>query len=112
MSAVVEFFIGDTGRNWVIQLVDSAGVAINVTGWTAKLQAKSPDIATTIDLAGTIFDATAGKFSFAAPGNQITIAQAGTRKAVSFSCQVRAVDGSAKVRYSSTFPLQLTKPLL
>lgn len=99
MNTALRFVRGDTRRplQWVVQ---QSGVAVNVTGWTAKVQLKSPDLpGVVIDLAGAVLDGPGGVFQWTGFGNAISAAQLGLKPTATFTGQFRAVDGSGLIAY-------------
>jgi len=61
-EVVREVRVGATRKKLIYQLKDENGAAINITGFTIRLQGKSADLpAVEIDQAGTIIDAPNGK---------------------------------------------------
>ncbi|MHA2248276.1 MAG: BppU family phage baseplate upper protein [Candidatus Hodarchaeales archaeon] len=59
-----EFVVGDTGPAIACTYTDSAGAAIDVTGWTIKLHIKRPSTHTVLTITATLSDPSNGIFQF------------------------------------------------
>lgn len=102
-----EVVVGATRRDLVVILVDAvSGVPINLTGGSAKLQGKSPDLpAVPFDAAMTLTDAANGKVTLAGLGSLVTHANlaAVSMKSATYALRVRFVDASSKVDFGTEF---------
>jgi hypothetical protein len=97
MTAANNNFVIDQGANWFVTVVykNSAGVAIDLTGYTTALQIRDTYADTTTDL------------SLTSPSGGITITGAtGTLAIRATAAQTGALDDSAKYDYD----LEITSP--
>lgn len=111
MSQVVEFVRGDTYRSlrWIVTL---GGAVQNITGWTAKVQLTSKELAgVQIDVAGINLQATAaGTFEWASFGNSITAEQLGVKPVAHFVGRFRGVDPTSKIAYTEEIEVDILAP--
>jgi hypothetical protein len=104
-----EVVVGSTRRDVIVVLTDATtGLPINLTGGSAKIQGKSPDLAAvTIDAVMTLTDPQNGKVKYAGIGGLVTQANLNTAGITSatYSLRVRFVDATALVDYSPQFEI-------
>lgn len=104
-----EVVVGATRKDLVVVLLDATtGVPINLTGGSAKLQGRSPDlVAVNIDSVMTLTDPANGKVTMASLGALVTHANLAAASIVSavYKLRVRFTDASAKVDFGPEFEL-------
>ena len=101
---------GATSRkDLVVVLIDAVtGLPINLTGGSARLQGKSPDLpAVNIDAAMALTDPANGKVTYSGLGALVTHANLVAASATSavYQLRVKFTDASAKVDYGPMFEL-------
>jgi hypothetical protein len=103
MSAIpIEQFVrGDTQRALMVQIVNAAGVAVPITGWTLRYQASSADLPDLeLDLAAEVVDALKGICQVPAFGDQLTAEQLGAKTIARYLGRVRGTDPYGRVGWT------------
>lgn len=107
-----EVVVESTMRDLVVSLVDNNNAPINLTGGSARLQGKSAQIVTTVDVAGALTDPAQGGVTFTGIGALITAANLGSNERATFKLRVKYTDASAEWDYSDPFNIDwLAKPV-
>jgi hypothetical protein len=104
-----EVVVGATRKDLVVVLIDATtGQPIVLTGGSAKLQGRSPDlVAVNIDAVMTLSNPAVGQVTMPSLGSLVThanLAAASIQSAV-YKLRVRFVDASAKVDFGPEFEL-------
>jgi hypothetical protein len=89
-----EVVVGATAKDFVLEVVDEAGLPINVTGMTFALQGTSPDLpSTTIDAAGTVTDGAQGVVTWTGVGAYVDGTDMGSVTRAGFAFRVKKSAG-------------------
>jgi len=102
-----EVVVGASRKDLVVTLVDATtGVPINLSGGSAKMQGKCPDLPSfPFDVVMTLTDPANGKVTYAGLGSLLTHANLGGLKSGTYTLRVRFTDASAKVDFGPEFEL-------
>ncbi len=111
----IQVVVGATRKNLRLTVKDEAGVVINVTAWTARLQMVSKVNGLTIDVAGAIDGAAAnGTFIWTELGgtNYVTTAMLAGIKSALFKGEVKYVDNTGKPDWGAEREIEWRLPTI
>lgn len=108
IASVSEVVVGSDRVDLFITYTDENDVPINITGaQEVKVQGASQDLpATTINMAGAIFDAAQGLAKFTAFGNIVTVANLGGTSYALYKLRGKLVDNAGKTTFTPEFEVR------
>lgn len=111
MSDVAEVVVGATRKELRVPFEDENGNPVNITGATVRLQGTSEDIASTIDVAGVIYDGPNGIARWTQLGGTgfVTDAELGVKSEATFTLRAKLTDAGGLVDYSPAFKVKWVK---
>ena len=111
-TAISTIYVGATGQNITITVLDQNGVPRNLTGGTVTLQGTSPDIGKQINAAGTLLDPVNGVAQWTSAGTLIAAGDLGSITQTTYTLQPKFVDSGGKKSWGTPFQCIFSLPLL